>query len=59
MVGERDRIDKFFGNELIDVLICRGMIEVVVVEIEGAVDVEGVDDVGMKGKLILPLPKAM
>ena len=31
--------DKLFGCELIDVAICRGIIDVVVVEIEGAADV--------------------
>lgn len=40
-------MDKFFGNELIDLsTTCRGIIDVVVVGIEGAVDVEVEVDIG-------------
>lgn len=39
-------IDKFFGHELIDDAVCRGIIDVVVVEIEGAADVKVDVDVG-------------
>lgn len=43
--GDRDLdSDKFFGYELIDGTICRGIIDVVVVEIEGAADVRVDDD---------------
>lgn len=40
-------IDKFFGNELIDLsTICRGIIDVVVVGIEGVADVKVEVDIG-------------
>lgn len=55
--GDRDRIERFFGYELIGVAICRGIMEVVVVEIVGREDVEAADV--MKGKLIFPLLRAM
>lgn len=58
--GEHDcdldgHIDKFFGYELIGVKLWRGIIDVVVVEIEG-VDVDVIVDV-MYGKLIFLSPK--